>query len=238
VRIHDIRTAASDIALEREGFEIAAFDDRGVDNDDPDALERVWLPSVKELLKARTGAADIVTWAMGGRFSTKLPQSRRTVVSAPARLVHTDFSPGPLGARIDNQDVDVLIAKRTGESAPRRWRFFNVWQAISPAPHDYALALCDMSSTIGDDFVNAWGKSTYENGLEVAFEVSWVKYRPEQRWAYVADLRQDEVLIFSGLDRTAVPACRRVPHSAFENPLCPPDAPPRRSIEVRALAIF
>jgi len=28
------------------------------------------------------------------------------------------------------------------------------------------------------------------------------------------------------------------PHASFENPLAPPDAPPRRSLEVRAFAFF
>lgn len=159
-------------------------------------------------------------------------------MSAPARMVHTDFSPGPYGKQVDNENVDTLIARLTGSSRKRKWRFFNVWQAFSPPPHDTPLALCDNSSTVGEDYVSAYGTAVYADGTRVEIEVGWVRYQPRQRWAYLADLRPNEAWVFCGMDMDAGPTCRRVPHVAFDNPLCPLDAVPRNSLEVRTLAIL
>lgn len=49
--------------------------------------------------------------------------------------------------------------------------------------------------------------------------------------------RRDEAIVFVVYDSD--PARVGVtPHASFENPLAPPDAPPRRSLEVRTFAFF
>ena len=238
VDIHNVRPVLDQLSLAREGFVVGKLDAEISNYRDREQINGVWVPSVKRMLQGLTGAAAVVTWAQGARFSEKLAQSKDTPVSAPARMVHTDFSPGPLGAQIDNRPVDEVIAEVTGSSRKRKWQFYNVWQAISPAPLDEPLALCDSSSTEGDDFVSAFGKANYADGRSVDIEVCWVKYRPRQRWAFVPDLGLDEALVFCGLDLNAGPTCHRVPHSAFTNPACPPGTPPRNSLEVRALVIL
>jgi hypothetical protein len=50
-------------------------------------------------------------------------------------------------------------------------------------------------------------------------------------------LQLDEALLIKCYDsRTDV--ARFTPHTAFENPLTPPSAPPRESIEFRTIAFF
>lgn len=238
VRIHDVRRVVRQLSLAREGFILTSLDVGPIDPTDEEQILLGWVPAAAARIKAETGAAHVVTWAFGSRFSRKLAASGRTVVSAPARMVHTDFSPGRDGSNINNRAAETVVREVTGSNTARPWRCFNLWQAISPPPHDAPLALCDASSTRAADFVAAYGTSTYENGLSVEIEVCWLKHRSTQRWAYVRDLEPSEALIFSGLDRAAGPRAGRVAHAAFDSPDCPSDAPPRVSLEVRALAIF
>ena len=238
VPIHDLTGAVDELRLDREGFIVASFDDGAPDYDDRGQLETVWLPRVQALLKRETGAAHVFSWAMGRRFSPRLPQSRQTAVSTAAVMVHCDFSPGPIGLTIDNRTPDQVIAGIVGDARPRRWQAFNVWQPTSPPPHDRPLALCDASSIGGAELCSAQGRSTYESGLTVEFELSWAKYAPHQRWGYVRDLRPGQALIFSGLDMRAGETAGRVPHAAFVQDGVPADAPPRESVEVRNIAIW
>jgi len=238
VRIHDVRSVARQLSLAREGFVVTSLDAGSIDPTDDEQILKRWVPAAVARIKAETGAAHVVTWAFGSRFSRKLAASERTVVSAPARMVHTDFSPSPAGSNINNRPAETVVAEVAASNTPRRWRCLNVWQAISPPPHDCPLALCDASSTHAEDFVAAYGTSTYESGLSVDIEVCWLKHRASQRWAYVRDLKPGEALIFSGLDRGAGARAGRVAHAAFDSPDCPTDCPPRVSLEVRALAIF
>ncbi|MEC7526029.1 MAG: CmcJ/NvfI family oxidoreductase [Myxococcota bacterium] len=62
-------------------------------------------------------------------------------------------------------------------------------------------------------------------------------HHPAQRWRWFPELRRDEAIVFVVYDSD--PARVGVtPHASFENPLAPPDAPPRRSLEVRTFAFF
>lgn len=238
VCIHDASSVADELSFDREGVVKAKFEDPCKDHDDRAQLETLWLPAMQETLKRATGADLVFTWAFGRRYSPSLPESKRTEVTAPARMVHGDFAPGPIGLHIDNRPVADVIAELVGTDKPLRWKACNFWQATSPPPHDYPLAFCDNTTARAEDFVSAQGRSTYENGLSVDFEVSWFKYNDRQRWMYFRDLKPDEALIFCGLDMEAGSMAHRVAHSAFHHPDIPADAIPRRSAESRNILVW
>ena len=50
-------------------------------------------------------------------------------------------------------------------------------------------------------------------------------------------MKKDECLVFKVYDKHE-DGPRSVFHTAFDDPMCPEDAPPRESIEVRAIAFF
>ena len=64
-----------------------------------------------------------------------------------------------------------------------------------------------------------------------------VRANPAHRWAYFSDMHHDEALVFvtknSDPDRP-----HHVAHCAFDDPSCPPDVPPRTSVEMRAIAYW
>ena len=65
-----------------------------------------------------------------------------------------------------------------------------------------------------------------------------VKHNPAHRWFYVSALAADEALLLKCYDSAEDGTARFAPHSAFEDPTTPPDAPPRESIELRTFVFY
>ncbi|MNC93041.1 hypothetical protein D3C83_95820 [compost metagenome] len=51
-------------------------------------------------------------------------------------------------------------------------------------------------------------------------------------------MRREEALVFKVFDSEKDGRARFTAHTSFNDPSTPPDAPPRQSIEARALAFF
>ena len=66
-------------------------------------------------------------------------------------------------------------------------------------------------------------------------ELYWVTYNPAHRWFYVREMRTDEAILLKCYDSQTDGRARFAPHAAFMDRTAPPDAPPRESIEARAL---
>ncbi len=63
-------------------------------------------------------------------------------------------------------------------------------------------------------------------------------YRPGHRWVYFSRMQPDEVILIRVHDSANDGRARLSFHTSFANPEAPADAPPRESIEVRALVFF
>ena len=64
-----------------------------------------------------------------------------------------------------------------------------------------------------------------------------LRHSRAHRWYYFPRQTKDECLVFKVYDKKE-DGPRFVFHTAFDDPSSPPDAPPRRSIEARAIAFF
>lgn len=60
-----------------------------------------------------------------------------------------------------------------------------------------------------------------------------LSHSPNHRWCYYSKQTKDECLVFKVYDKKET-GPRFVFHTAFDDPNSLPDAPPRKSIEVRA----
>ena len=58
------------------------------------------------------------------------------------------------------------------------------------------------------------------------------------KWYYYPKMTRDEVLLIKHFDSDVRVTGRTCFHTAFDDPNAAPDAPPRESIEVRAIAFF
>ena len=63
-------------------------------------------------------------------------------------------------------------------------------------------------------------------------------HNADHRWCYFPNMTADEVMIFKSYDSMDDGRARFTPHTAFIDPSTPAGAPPRESIETRALAFF
>jgi hypothetical protein len=108
-----------------------------------------------------------------------------------------------------------------------------VWRAINRPIESNPLAIADARSIAADDLLVAERRYPHRVG-----QTYRLKYSPEHRWFYFPKMRRDEALVFKVYDSEKDGRARFTPHTSFDDPGTPPGAPPRQSIEARALVFF
>jgi hypothetical protein len=108
-----------------------------------------------------------------------------------------------------------------------------VWRAINQPIESNPLAVADAASVALDDFLVAERK--YPDRVGQTYRL---KHNPGHRWYYFPRMRRDEALVFKVYDSAQDGRARFTPHTSFDDPSTPPGAPPRQSIEARALVFF
>jgi hypothetical protein len=236
VRVHDAGALPEAPQFERQGFELVTTDVEAVDARDPEQIERLWRPAMCRAVRALTGADAVASWAFGARFSERRSDVMRGGSSNPARRVHGDYSPTEFGTEFLHPPAVAAIAEVAPGRRFRRWIGVNVWQAVSPPPYDTPLALCDTRTVAADDLIIGRGSAPAVPGFEV--DLPLYRFNEHHRWYAYRAMQRDQALLFCGLDSAVPGDWRLVPHTAFDDPSCPPNAPPRASIEMRTLALF
>ena len=95
------------------------------------------------------------------------------------------------------------------------------------------LALCDARSISSNDLVPS--DLVYPDKVGETWSFTW---NPEHRWYWFPRLRPDEALLLKIYDSLEQGVARYTAHTAFEDPTGSQEAPPRRSIELRALVFW
>ncbi|MBV8167215.1 MAG: methyltransferase [Alphaproteobacteria bacterium] len=221
IEIQDARGREAEFSLDRNGFALVRAPSLVRDFYDPAEVERVYYPEVEQLLRERVGAARVVIFdhtvrnggRNGGREHSRRVHNDHTVNSAPRRV--RDH----LGA-----DADALLQHRFG--------IVNVWRPIRGPVLDSPLALCDAQTFTDADLIASDLVYSHVRG-----ETSSVAYDPRHRWYYFSAMQPDEAVLIRVHDSAEDGRARLSFHTSFENPAAP-GAPPRESIEVRALVFF
>ncbi len=234
VRITDAR--GLETSLDREGFGLFPHCSRIADFDgielDPERNAR-YMEELCELLQTVTGAARVLMLSGAKqRFGEAATEQLAPLVNAkPARYPHADntdaSSEGQISMFTGGIDMD-----RYSRAA-----LYNLWRCVSPPPQDSPLAVCDARSVSPADEVPVIAVTEVLGIGEVRHETTSYCYNPEHRWYYFPDMTRDEVIIFKTHD-TDENRARRVAHTAFDDPGCPPGTPSRASVEARILALF
>lgn len=218
---------AAGTTIDREGFALVEHRSAVRDFRDREEVARVHMREIEELVQGLTGADHVHVGAPGLlRFSERSGLAGSLNNSMPARFAHIDIS-------------DATAARFGGAGAGgrpfTRCAHYNVWRALSPAPQDVPLALCDARSLAGEDLIAADAVFDEPGKPEWSFEGLVVAHNAAHRWHAFLDLNPDEAILFKTHDSDSGRA-HHVPHVAFDLPGCPADAPPRVSIEMRATA--
>jgi len=214
-------------SLDVEGCMVAHHPSAVADFADPEQIAQIHVPEIATLLKSLVRCDEVQVSPRGIlRFSERLGENERHDNSHPARFAHVDVSAatGEL-FRSRTQPLDKPVARSAQ---------FNVWRAISGAPQDVPLALCDARSVAGPELIKADAIFDPPGGApEFSFEGYVVAHDPGHRWMWFSDLTPGEVIVFKTSESDPARA-QCIPHVAFDDPAAPADAPPRVSVEMRA----
>lgn len=222
VRIEDARGREAEFTLDRNGFTMVKAPTQVRDFYDPDEIRSVYYPEVERLLRDQLGASQVFV------FDHNVRNATRPGLAPPSRRVHNDHTVNSAPRRARDHlgaDADELLKHRFG--------IVNVWRPIRGPVLDSPLALCDAQSFSDEDLIPSDRVYAHVRG-----ETSSVEFKLNHRWYYFSEQQPDEVLLIRVHDSAADGRARLSFHTSFENPLAPPDAPPRESIEVRSLVFF
>ena len=225
--IRNGRLVADRLSLDQHGFVFVEHPTKVTDFFDTLELKSVYYPEVEQLIKKLSGAARVVIFDHTLRSGDGAEREAK-LIREPVLSAHNDYTEwsGP------NRVREILPDEAEGLLA-RRFAIIQVWRAINQPIRANPLALADAKSVEIEDLIVAERRYPHRVG-----QTYRLKYSPSHRWFYFPEMRRDEALVFKVYDSEKDGRARFTPHTSFQDPTSPPNAPPRQSIEVRAFAFF
>jgi hypothetical protein len=221
ITIEDARGHENEFSLDRNGFQLVHAPSTVGDFYSAEEVERIYYPEVEKLLRETLGARKVKI------FDHTVRNAARAGAREPARRVHNDHTVNSAPRRVRDH-----LGADAAEWLNGRFGIVNVWRPIRGPVQDSPLALCDARSFSNDDLIASDLVYPHVRG-----ETSSVEYKPGHRWYYFSDMQPDEAILIRVHDSADDGRARLSFHTSFENPLTP-NAPPRESIEVRALVAY
>jgi hypothetical protein len=234
VWIKDARAMASPPSIHVEGFELWDAPIAVTDFTDEDAIRNRYYAEAAELAKYVTGAdhAHIFDHQVRRREAGRptLTFGRHGDGSRPgaAGRIHNDYTESSGQKRFDMLPLDEKV-----RATAQRFAIVNIWRSIGGKIVDTPLAVCDARSISVKDLVVTDLYYRDRSG-----ELYLVQESSRHRWAYFSEMDRGEALVFKQYDSQVNGVARFTPHSAFDLPDIPPDAPLRQSIEIRCLVTY
>jgi hypothetical protein len=226
VTIADARPILARLSLDEQGFGLVRHRSAVRDFYDQAEVEAVYYPEAERLLQALTGADRVYIFDNTARRRVAGAEDRVDgQARQPVPRVHVDHTEksGP-------QRVRDLLPDEAERLLRGRVQVINLWRPIRGPLLDTPLAVADAQSVRPDQLVAS--DLLYKHRVGETYSVT---YDPRHRWYYVPRMEADEVLLLKCYDSKTDGRARFAPHTAFADPTTPADAPPRESIELRAL---
>ena len=238
VVITDARACHAKGRIEPHGFTLCQQPSAVSDFEDAALLRAVAYPEAEALVRELTGAkrAMVFDHTLRRRAAGRPPLdglgASFAAVREPVGRVHADYTPASARER-----MRMVLGDAAADIAmQRRFLILGLWRPLNAEPLlDAPLALADARSLRSQDLVPNDLIYVDRRGQTLA-----ITYHADHRWFYFPGQRRDEVTVFKHFD-SRPPEGRGIgvaAHTAFEDPNTPINAPPRRSIELRAFAFF
>ncbi len=225
ISVRNGRPEADRLTLDRNGVRLVRHDTAVSDFFDEDEIRNVYYPEIERLIKAETGAAEVVIFDHTRRVDDGDDGAERK----PVRNVHGDYTD-----RSGPQRVRDLIDPAAAEDwLGGRYAVVNVWRSMEGTIEAAPLAFVDGRSVAERDFVPMDLVYPDRKG-----EIFGFTHSPEHDWVYFPRMGKEEAVLIKTFDSAKDGRVRFSAHAAFDDPTSPVDAPPRKSIEVRALVRF
>jgi hypothetical protein len=226
VPVYDVREIASEVSLDREGFELLRHTSAVRNFYDENEVREVYYPEAERLIAEATGASRVFIFDHTVRRRVHGADDRAAgLPRQPATRVHVDHT-----ARSGPQRVRDLLGNEADALLAGRVQVINLWRPIRGPLRDAPLAICDAGSVAAVDLVPS--DLVYPHRVGETYAVT---YNPAHRWFYVPHMQPNEALLLKCFDSETDGRARFVPHTAFEDPTAPADVLPRESIELRTL---
>jgi len=226
VTVLDGRAVADKLSLEREGFVLLHRPTAAKDLYDEAEITEVYYPECARLIREYTGAKRVHVFDHIVRNAARM--GKGSAVKGYAGRVHNDYTAWSAPQRVRD-----LMGAEAEELLTRRYAEINLWRPIRGPLLRSPLALCDATTLAQENLVGSDLRYRDRTGETYA-----VTYNPAQRWYYFPKMQADEVILIRCFDSAREGAARFSAHGAFDDPNTPANAPPRESIETRALAFF
>jgi hypothetical protein len=229
VTIHDARRETG-LALDVSGFEM--IEHRSSLKDwsafrDADRVKAIDYPEVSRALRNHTGADKVVIFDHTLRDSAAAPG--RAELREAVRRVHDDQTLDSAPRRVARH----LTADEAEWRLKRRFAIVNFWRPIGGPVLQTPLAVCDARTIEATDLLASdlvypeWTGETYS-----------VAFNPRHRWYWYPHQLPSEATLLKIYDSATDGPARLTAHTAFDDPASPPNAPPRRSVELRAMLFW
>ncbi len=229
VTINDARRV-NGLELDVSGFELLGHRSSLTDWDafrDAERVKAVDYPEVTAALLKHTGADKVVLFDHTLRDSTVAPGHGE--LREAVRRVHDDQTLDSAPRRV----VKHLPPDEALWRLKRRFAIINFWRPIGGPVLQTPLAVCDARTIEPKDLMASdlvypdWTGETYS-----------VAFNPRHRWYWYPRQTPQEATLLKVYDSATDGRARLTAHTAFEDPSSPPNAPPRRSIEIRAMVFW
>lgn len=227
VQIHNGRLLAVPASLDVQGFERVDHASAVANLEDEAQVVEQYYAEADALIREYTGAVKTVIFDHTIRIDE--PGREGVGLREPVRYVHNDQTERAAVRRVR----DHLPAQEAEQRLLKRFAIINLWRPIGGPVWTTPLALCDAGSLEPEDFLAS--DLVYRDKVGETFSV---RPNPAHRWYYYPHLRPEEALLLKIYDSRTEGVARAGAHTAFDDPTTPQDAPPRRSIELRALVFF
>lgn len=228
VMVHNARHLNPHASLDREGFTLRHHTYAVDDFYHLESHRAAYEAEITNLVLTTSGASEALVFdhtlrsdspEVRGKYSTR----------EPASVIHNDYTDASATKRVR----DLLPAEEAEQRLQKRFAIVNVWHSIRGTVWNSPLTCCDARTLAPGDLVAAERRAHDRIG-----ELELVSWNPAHRWYYYPKMTASEALLIKTFDSARDGRATRTIHSAFDNPLAPPDAPPRESIESRLLVFF
>src|SRR5262249_44023516 len=204
IQLRNARTLAAPPSLDEHGFALVEQGTSVGNFYDAAEVRSVYYPEVEELLKAATGAVEVVVFDHTLR-SASAEQQAATRIREPVRYVHNDYTSQSGRQRA----TDLLGAARAAELLKGRHAVINAWRPIGRSVEQAPLGVCDAQSIAPEDLVAT--DLVYPDRLG---EVYSLTYNPRHRWFYYPAMAPHEVLLIKTYDSIEDGRARFTAHTA------------------------
>lgn len=225
--IRNGRPRAGELSLDQNGFVLVEHPTAVTDFFDAEQLKSVYYPEIEQLVKKLSGAAWVAVFDHTLRSGDEAEREAR-LIREPVLAAHNDYTEwsGP-------QRLREFLPKEAESLLDHRFAIIQVWRAIDRPIQANPLAVADARSVAPDDMIVT--ERRYPNRVGQTYRL---RHNPGHHWFYFPQMRRDEALVFKVYDSAKDGRARFTPHTSFNDPATPADAPPRQSIEVRTFAFF